>query len=52
MHLDEMFNRDLFDWGNSNFSNTKHNYPAVNIKETARAYEVEVAAPGMTKKRF
>ena len=52
MIFDDFFNRDLFNWGNSNFSDTNTTIPAVNIKETAENYEVEVAAPGMTKKDF
>lgn len=50
--FDDFFNRDLFNWGNSNFSDTNTTIPAVNIKETAENYEVEVAAPGMAKKDF
>lgn len=50
--FDDFFNRDLFNWSNANFSNTNTTIPAVNIKETAETYEVEVAAPGMTKKDF
>ena len=50
--FDDFFNRDLFNWGNSNFSDTNTSIPAVNIKETVENYEVEVAAPGMTKKDF
>ena len=50
--FDDFFNRDLFNWNNSNFSDTNTTIPAVNIKETADNYEVEVAAPGMTKKDF
>lgn len=50
--FDDFFNRDLFNWGNTNFSDTNTTIPAVNIKETAENYEVEVAAPGMTKKDF
>ncbi len=52
MLLDDIFNRDLFNWRNSNFSETNTTIPAVNIKETAENYEVEVAAPGMTKDDF
>ncbi len=47
--FDDFFNRD---WSNSNFSDTNTTIPAVNIKETAENYEVEVAAAGMTKKDF
>lgn len=50
--FDDLFNRDLFNWGNQNFSDTNTTVPAVNIKETAENYEVEVAAPRMTKKDF
>ena len=50
--FDDFFNRDLFNWGNSNYSHSNTTVPAVNIKETAENYEVEVAAPGMTKKDF
>ena len=50
--LDDLFNRDFFSWGNMNYSETDTTVPAVNIKETPENYEVEVAAPGMTKKDF
>ncbi len=50
--FDDFFNRDMFNWNNSNFSDTNTTIPAVNIKETPESYEVEVAAPGMTKKDF
>ncbi|MEO7801471.1 MAG: Hsp20/alpha crystallin family protein [Ginsengibacter sp.] len=52
MLFDDFFSRDLFNGGNSNFSDTNTTVPAVNIKETAEHYEVEVAAPGMTKNDF
>jgi HSP20 family protein len=52
MLFDDFLNRDLFNWGNSNFSDTNTTIPAVNIKETADRYEVEVAAPGMNKDDF
>ena len=52
MLFDDFFNRDLFNWSNSHYSETNTTIPAVNIKETAENYEVEVAAPGMTKKDF
>ena len=50
--FDDFFGKDLFDWRNSNFSNTNTTIPAVNIKETAEEYLVEVAAPGMNKEDF
>ena len=52
MLFEDFFNRDLFNWANSNFSDTNTSIPAVNIRETAENYEVEVAAPGMTKNDF
>jgi len=52
MLFDDFFNRDLFDWSSSNFSNTNTTMPAVNIRETGENYEVEVAAPGMSKNDF
>ncbi len=50
--FDDLLNRDVFNWGLTNYSDTQTTIPAVNIKETADNYEVEVAAPGMTKKDF
>ena len=50
--FDDFFNRDLFNWGQENYSHSGTTVPAVNIKETADAYQVEMAAPGMTKKDF
>lgn len=50
--FDDLFSRELFNWGNNNFSSTSTTVPSVNIRETADNYEVEVAAPGMEKKDF
>jgi HSP20 family protein len=50
--FDDFFKRDLFNWGNINFSDTNTTIPAVNIKEATDRYEVDVAAPGMSKKDF
>jgi HSP20 family protein len=52
MFNDDFLSRDLFNWGLTNNSHTGTTIPAVNIKETANAFEVEMAAPGMTKKDF
>ena len=49
---DDFFTRDLFNWGLKNNSNTGTTIPAVNIKETPETFEVEMAAPGMTKNDF
>jgi HSP20 family protein len=50
--FDDLFGRELFNWGNNNFSSTRTTVPSVNIKETADNFEVEVAAPGMEKSDF
>jgi len=46
------FNRELLNWDNKNYSSTSTTVPAVNIKENADSFEVEVAAPGMAKGDF
>jgi len=50
--FNDVFSRDLWNWGLSNNSNTNTSIPAVNIRETNDAFEVEMAAPGMTKDDF
>ncbi len=50
--FDRFFANDLFDWSNRNFSSTNTTLPSVNIKESDEEFEVEVAAPGFTKKDF
>jgi HSP20 family protein len=50
--FDDFFNRDIFNWGLFNYSDSNTSIPAVNLKETADNYEVEVAAPGMRKNDF
>ena len=49
--LNEFFNRDGLNWGN-NYNTEGSSTPAVNIKETAENFTVEMAAPGMEKKDF
>ncbi|WP_147676875.1 Hsp20/alpha crystallin family protein [Algibacter pacificus] len=49
--LDDIFNRDLSSVFTSNF-NTGLSLPKVNIKETADAYIVEMAVPGLKKSDF
>jgi len=49
---DNFFSRDLMDWGASNFSSTDTTLPAVNVKESDEAFDIEVAAPGMNKEDF
>jgi HSP20 family protein len=49
---DDFFNRGLMPWGISNFADANSTMPAVNIRETDNAYEVQLAAPGMKKEDF
>ncbi|RLJ62586.1 HSP20 family protein [Lacinutrix venerupis] len=49
--LDDIFNRDLPSVFTSNF-NTSITLPKVNIKETADAFIVEMAVPGLKKSDF
>jgi HSP20 family protein len=52
-HLfDDFFTRDLTGWGLNNSSETNTTIPAVNIRETNDNFEVEMAAPGMSKEDF
>jgi len=50
--FDRFFENDMFDWSNRNFSTTNTTLPSVNIKEGNEGFEVEMAAPGLTKKDF
>ena len=50
--FDDFFSRELFNWGNNNYSSTLSTLPSVNIKENPQSFEVEVAAPGMEKEDF
>ena len=50
--FDRFFENDLFDWSNRNYSLTNTTLPSVNIKENQDAFEVDVAAPGLTKNDF
>lgn len=50
--FDDAFSRELFNWGNNNYSSTRTTVPSVNISENAENFEVEVAAPGMEKTDF
>ena len=50
--FNDFLNRDWYDWSNQNFSLTNTAIPSVNIKENENEFEVEMAAPGMTKDDF
>lgn len=50
--FDNWFSRDMMDWMNRNFSDTNTTVPAVNVSETENEFQIDVAAPGMTKDDF
>ncbi|MEJ7739165.1 MAG: Hsp20/alpha crystallin family protein [Chitinophagaceae bacterium] len=50
--FNDVFDKDVYNWNNLNFSDTGTTVPAVNIKETTENFEVEMASPGMTKDDF
>ncbi|MDD4971304.1 MAG: Hsp20/alpha crystallin family protein [Paludibacter sp.] len=50
--FDRIFEGDLFDWSNNNYSSTNTTLPSVNIKENPDGFKVEVAAPGFDKGDF
>ena len=48
--FDDIFDRDFFD--NANYSSENSTMPSVNIRETDKAFIVELAAPGLKKDDF
>lgn len=50
--FDDFFSRDLWNMGLNNNSSTNTTIPLVNIKETNDHFEVEMAAPGMSREDF
>ncbi|HEY6953964.1 MAG TPA: Hsp20/alpha crystallin family protein [Flavisolibacter sp.] len=50
--FDDVFSRDLWNWGMTNNSSTNTTIPLVNIKEDNDNFLVEMAAPGMEKNDF
>lgn len=50
--IDRLFDGEMFDWSNRNFSKTNTTLPSVNVKENAEAFIVELAAPGFDKSDF
>lgn len=50
--FDRFFDGDIMDWNRTNYSNTNTTLPAVNVRENDNEFQLEVAAPGMTKEDF
>lgn len=49
---DDFLNKDLQDWNNFNFTGQGNTMPGVNVKETDKDFQVEMAVPGMKKEDF
>jgi HSP20 family protein len=50
--FEEMLSKDWLNWPFTHNTGAEGSMPAVNVRETNDAFELEVAAPGMTKKDF
>lgn len=48
----DFFGNDFMDWGSPMFTPSGSTLPSVNLKETDRTFEVELAAPGLQKEDF
>lgn len=50
--FDDLFTKDLFDWNSKHFSDLGSTLPSVNVKESDKGFDVELAAPGKKKEDF
>lgn len=50
--LEEFFPRDIMEWSFKNFTDIGSTMPSVNLSETDREYQIDLAAPGMKKEDF
>ncbi|NGY37974.1 Hsp20/alpha crystallin family protein [Flavobacterium sp. XN-5] len=50
--FDDFAGRDLMDWTDRSFSTMGSNLPSVNLKETDKKINIELAAPGLKKEDF
>ncbi|MBI3134538.1 MAG: Hsp20/alpha crystallin family protein [Bacteroidetes bacterium] len=50
--LDDFFSKDFFDWSDKNFSAIGDTLPSVNLKETEKGFDIEMAVPGLKKDDF
>lgn len=50
--FEDAFFKDFFDASPKSFGNVTKSVPAVNVRETEKAFFVEVAAPGVKKEDF
>lgn len=50
--VDDLFNRELRGWNDRNFMAFGTTLPSVNIEETAKNFQIALAAPGLKKEDF
>ncbi|MET0945693.1 MAG: Hsp20/alpha crystallin family protein, partial [Flavobacterium sp.] len=50
--MEDFFSKDIFDWADKNFAHVGSNLPSINLKESDKKLEIEMAAPGMKKEDF
>ncbi|SDX88337.1 Hsp20/alpha crystallin family protein [Flavobacterium degerlachei] len=50
--FDDFAPLDLMDWSDRNLASIGSNLPSVNLKETDKKIEIELAAPGLKKQDF
>ena len=50
--FDDFFKAEFPEWSRRNFAAENSTLPAINVKETDDDFQLEVAAPGMSKKDF
>jgi len=50
--LEDFFPRDIMGWNFKNFTDIGNTMPSVNLSETEREYQINLAAPGMKKEDF
>ena len=50
--FDDFITKDLYDWTDRNFAAVGSNLPSVNLKESDKKIEIELAAPGMKREDF
>jgi HSP20 family protein len=50
--FDDFLSRDLMEMTGPNFATLRTNLPSVNLKETDKKIEIELAAPGLKKEDF
>src|SRR6478609_2026425 len=50
--IEDVFGKDILDWNNRTFAAIESTLPSVNLRETDKNFQVELAAPGLKKEDF